>query len=96
VISSENVSLGGQAETIVSRSENIFEIVTEILAASVVSDWREFIDSVEGGEGFVVDPDGTSGSPVSPVNCVMVKGSGSEVREADDTYRYRWLYRETG
>lgn len=94
VISKENRALGGQSEVMYQRSDNEFSITTELIDAVFLPAFREFLDSVEAGEGFVIDPDGLSNAPVSAVNAVLVKGSGRESRD-ERFYRFRWRYRES-
>ena len=64
-------ALDGSQETLRYRGDELFDVtVNEVLHADIPL-WREFLESVDGGEQFTFDAYGTEVSPDNIENCVM-------------------------
>lgn len=67
----QQTSLGGTRDTLLHRIEYSYECGTDAVHHDSVAAWEEFLDSVAGGESFVLDMYGTSAVPVSPVTVTL-------------------------
>lgn len=67
----QQTSLGGTRDTLLHRIEYRYECGTDAVHSSSVAELEEFLDSVSGGETFVLDMYGTSAVPVSPVTVTL-------------------------
>lgn len=56
----QSVSLGGATETTFQRTEERWQVKSTILEEEDVAEWREFLKSTAGGEGFTFDPYGST------------------------------------
>jgi len=74
------VSLGGRVESILHRSESFISARFQPVLEEDFGPYRQFLDSVEGGEEFVFDPYGVGASPVELLNCVMESDKYTESR----------------
>lgn len=79
-IRGQQVSLSGWQETIRDRTDIQFKVATVAVLEASFDDFRQFLDSVDGGEFFTFDPYGTIAVPVDPQNCVMVSKGYKEKR----------------
>ena len=61
-----HISLAGLTETLYHRGENGWRCTTQLQEGADNLAMREFLASVEGGESFIFDVEGTSGSPDDP------------------------------
>lgn len=73
VVKTVHTSLSGNAETVVSRREQIFTMSSLPVSGSEAEQWLEFLSSTDGGEQFQVDLTGTIASPGTLQNAIMVK-----------------------
>lgn len=64
-------SLSGVTETLRHRTEALWEISTTGIAKADVTQWWEFFRSVEAGESFTWDAEGTVASPDNPVSVIL-------------------------
>lgn len=64
-------SLSGVTETLRHRTETVWVIQTGAIAKADIPQWWEFFRSVEAGETFSWDAEGTVASPDNPVNVIL-------------------------
>lgn len=84
---SQAESLSGNTVTVVHNLRVSYVITTELvttLTTPSLSDMREFLDSVKGGESFTTDIDGTTKS----YRLKSFSSPYSEKREATSYFRY--------
>lgn len=81
-IKSSSRSLSGKTETLRDRTEVFWNITMKPLPEANIEDYRQFLDSVDGGETFTLDPYGTSAAPISPVACILESRSYTEKRQS--------------
>lgn len=67
VYRSDKASQSGKREYLKTRTDVIYQITTLPVLEADFLNFRQFLDSVDGGESFTFDPYGTSGSPISPM-----------------------------
>lgn len=73
-------SLSGYTETQRDRTDVFFAVATLPVLEANFDDFRQFLDSVDGGEYFTFDPYGTIAVPVGAVNCVIASKGYKEKR----------------
>lgn len=73
-------SLSGYQETIRDRTDIQYKVTTLPVLEAAFDDFRQFLDSVDGGEFFTFDPYGTIAVPVDAQNCIMVSKGYKEKR----------------
>lgn len=71
VIKKSHVTLGGNVETVVNRRELIYSASTIIEDGDDADQWLEFLSSVDGGEQFQVDINGTVASSDNIQNAIL-------------------------
>lgn len=71
---------GGLREYIKNRSEETYDITTYAVLAEDFDDFRQFLDSVDAGESYTLDPYGSIGTPVQPMLCQMDEDGYTENR----------------
>ena len=76
------IALGGDYETRRERTDVSYAITVSPVLEASFDDFRQFLDSVDGGESFTLDPYGTAGSPVLPVAVTLEKKGYKEQRVA--------------
>lgn len=79
-IGGSQVSLSGYEETVRDRTDEFYTLVTVPVLEASFDDFRQFLDSVDGGEMFTLDPYGTIASPVQAMNCIMAQKGYKEKR----------------
>ena len=79
-IRSEQISIGGVQETLRDRTDILFTIKTSPVLEADFDDFRQWFDSVDGGEQFTLDPYGTIASPVDAQICVLTSKGYKEKR----------------
>lgn len=82
----DHIALGGAQASIKNRTDEQYMIGTIPVLEADFPDFRQFLDSVDAGEQFTLDPYGTLASPVLALNCVMVSKGYKEKRISE-----RWL-----
>lgn len=65
-------ALDGTTETIYKRNDKQWRILTDFISEADWPQWREFMQSVHGGEAFTFDAFGTIASPDDPVSVQLV------------------------
>ena len=101
----EQMALGGAQETAYFRGERIWRSQTRAIARGTTkfSQMREFLDSVEGGEGFSFDPYNQVGASPDALRTVKLTSKGypeaRRVRRGDggggDFFTWVFTMRET-
>lgn len=76
----QQISLSGWQETIRDRTDELWRCVTIPVLAADFDHFRQFLDSVDGGEVFTFDPYGTIAVPVDPMSCVLSSKGYKEKR----------------
>jgi len=84
-IGGSSVSLDGHEETVRDRTDEIYAITTVPVLEANFDDFRQFLDSCDGGEQFTFDPYGTSAAPVQPMNCIL-KSKGYKEKRVSQRY----------
>lgn len=68
----DQVAFSGLQETSKERTEELWRVTTIPVLEADFDDFRQFLDSCDGGEIFTFDPYGTLASPVAvKTNCVL-------------------------
>jgi len=70
-------ALDGTSESIYTRNDRFWQITTDFISEQDFFQWREFVQSVHGGETFILDP---YGSILTPDKSIAV--------ELDDAPKY--------
>jgi len=83
---------GGGPETLFHRHEEYMDVLTEILTAAQLLQWREFLASVAAGETFTFDPYGTIAVPDDPRPAVLAS-EGYKPQRVGMTMQYRVPFR---
>lgn len=83
IYSKPHRSIGGQLETLLHRHEVQWQITTSNLTDTELEQFREFLYSVEGGESFTFDRDGTIAVPDNAITCTL---ASRDWREQQATY----------
>ena len=93
-----NVSLSGETESILLRSEKHYNCQTEAFLPGSALDEHivEFLASVENSEIFTFDRFGTIAQPDNPVSCVLVSTTVGEAEIGKKFIRYGFVIREKG
>ncbi len=101
----EQLALGGAQETVYFRGERVWRCDTWPIARGTTAfdQMREFLDSVEGGEGFSFDPYGSVGDSPDALRTVKLTSKGyaepRKVRRGDgggaDFFTWSFTMRET-
>ena len=81
----QSVSLSGWQETVRDRTDELYRITTVPVLEADFDHFRQFLDSVDGGEQFTLDPYGTIAVPVQAMTCVL---SSKGYREKRVSQRY--------
>ena len=76
----QRTAMGGRTETLRVRKEIYWDVPTDFILQADLPEWYEFLDSVDAGETFTLDPYGTVASPDDPLT-VELEGNPSEPRE---------------
>ena len=79
----EQIALAGAQETVLFRGERTWRVITIpiVRGTTAFNQMREFLDSVEGGEGFEFDPyGGVTDSPNDLRNVRLTSKGYSEAR----------------
>lgn len=76
----QKTSLSGWQETVRDRTDELYKVVTIPVLESDFDHFRQFLDSVDGGEFFTFDPYGTNAVPVQAMNCVLAMKGYREKR----------------
>ena len=76
-------SLGGVTETIFHRQDVFYQISTIPVKSTAIDQMREFLDSVSGGETFIIDRFGTIGTPDNELSMIL-EGDYAEPRPSTD------------
>jgi len=79
----DHISLDGSQESVRERTDILYRIKTLPVIEANFDDFRQFLDSVDGGEAFVFDVYGTIASPVDPQPCKMQSKGYTEKRVSD-------------
>lgn len=79
-IKGSSISLNGYEETTRDRTDEFYKITTIPVLEADFDDFRQFLDSVDGGETFTFDPYGTNASPVQAMNCILSSKGYTEKR----------------
>ena len=89
-----STALGGRVETLRNRKEIHWNIGTDHIEHADLPVWYEFMDSVDAGEAFKLDPYGTAATPDAPRD-VILEGNPTESRVgAIKVYTIRFRVRE--
>ena len=80
----DHISLDGSQVSSRDRTDILFRV--ETVPALSLDDFRQFLDSVDGGETFTFDPYGTFASPVAAQTAVLSSKGYKEKRT-----NQRWL-----
>lgn len=80
------IALGGAQETLRERTEMFWNVTTVPVLESDIENFRQFLDSVDGGETFLFDPYGTLAAPVQVMACTLSSKGYTERRVS-----HRWL-----
>lgn len=84
-VAKTQVALGGASETRRDRTDVFHSVTTSPVLEAAFDDFRQFLDSVDGGEPFTLDPYGTLASPVQPLT---VERSDRGYKERRIQHRY--------
>lgn len=84
----DHVALDGTTESLLTRIDKLWRFRTIPLEEPVAAQMREFLDSVLGGEAFVIDPYGTIADPIQPLTVKL-----ASKRYGDDRHGTVFLYR---
>ena len=92
----QNTALGGAVESILNRHERRYNCVSEHLEPDSIVDLQmiEFLTSVENGETFTFDRNGTVAQPDNPVTCIMVSSQFPSEEVAKTYHQYGFVIRE--
>lgn len=71
-----NTAESGKKWGVASRSEGGWRVTTDKFAESARADWEEFLNSVDRGEEFTFDANGTTAAPDNPVTVTLREGTG--------------------
>lgn len=71
-----NTAESGKKWGVASRSEGGWRVTTDKFAEAARADWEEFLNSVDLGEEFTFDANGTTASPDNPVTVTLREGTG--------------------
>lgn len=82
---SDRASLGGLRQVLRDRTDVGYRVQTLPVLEADFDDFRQFLDSVDGGEAFTFDPYGTLASPVSPATSILVS-TGYRERRVSQRY----------
>lgn len=74
------VSIGGSVETLFNRQDTFYRLNTGYYTETEMKNWREFLDSVAGGETFNIDVYGTVASHVNVFSAILESANYSESR----------------
>ena len=96
-INKQNVSLAGNVESLLFRSEKHFSCQSELIEPEGLVDAHmiEFLASVENGETFTFDRLGTVAQPDNPVTCVMVSKTYPVAEKGKKFNAYGFVIRES-
>ena len=96
-VTKRQTALGGAVESLKLRTEVHYRCMTEMLTPGETADGhhREFLASVENGETFDFDKDGTVAVPDNVIECRIVKGGYSTGEVSKKFHQYRFVIRES-
>ncbi|MFV1982994.1 MAG: hypothetical protein ACC657_05575 [Thiohalomonadales bacterium] len=86
------IALNGNTETITNRRQQFFNIVSSILIPSDLALMVQFLDSVESGESFQFDREGTIVNPNDPVPA-FIDGAGYTEQRLENNIDKRISFR---
>lgn len=67
----KQISLSGYQETARDRTDVFFKATSVPVLEANFDDFRQWLDSVDGGEPFTFDAYGTTAVPIDPLNVVL-------------------------
>ena len=67
----DHIALSGDQVATKERTDEIYKVATSPVLEANFQPYRQFLDSVDGGEEFTFDPYGTFAAPVDPKTCVI-------------------------
>ncbi len=78
VTRNESIALGGDQETVLFRGEGRWQFTSAAIQRGTTEflQWREFLDSGEGGEQFSFDPYGSVGDSPADLRAVKLTSKG--------------------
>jgi len=79
----DHIALSGEQASIKNRTDEQYAVATVPVLEANFPDFRQFLDSVDGGEQFTFDPYGTLAVPVLAMTCVMVSKGYKEKRVSE-------------
>lgn len=96
-ITKQNTSISGAVESILHRSEVIYNCQTEALEPNgqVDRQVQEFLASVENAELLTFDRYGSIAMPDNPVECIMTSKSYTQTETGKKYHRYGFVIRES-
>jgi len=80
VYNRQSESLNGTRETLRYYGSEFYDITVNEIEHADLPLWREFIESVDGGETFTIDIYGTEASPDNPVTATLESNYYAEQR----------------
>jgi len=83
----QRMSLNGTTETLRYTGLEYYQVTANEIHIDNIPYFREFLESVDGGETFVFDPYGTAASPDNPISqCILESNSYTEARINTSSY----------
>ncbi len=91
----QNVSLGGNTETLFNRQDNFWNTRTTLIDDLNIKYHRQFFDSVINGQTFTFDPYGITAAPVDPKQVIFENNKYTEGRQGQlDKFRVDFKVKE--
>lgn len=82
----DQISLGGKQETIKDRTEEHWTVTTLPVLEADFDHFRQFLDSVDGGEPFTFDAFGTLAAPIDVKTDCTLENRGYKEKRVSQRY----------